>query len=604
MLVDLNSLSDVIQKLSKAQELGLDTETTGLQWKDRLFSIIISDADDSYYFSYQEYPHEEALLPRSTIWELREIFSNPHSTFFIHNAKFDWNMLYKEGLEIKGRVWCTYAIERVIRNNYFPESLYSLDDCSQRNLGLSKADDVEKYIEKHKLFTRVSIPGKKRIEKHPHFDKVPLDIISKYAKQDAKLHRTLGMWQQKELERLEKIYPARGPLPAITNIANNEVRLTRTCAKMERLGVKVDVDYIKEAIAYETSQQENLKRTFKNLTGMDFQDGPKLLTEAFKKRGLTPGVTTKGNASFTADILEGMNDELSATINSIRKIEKRIGTYYSSFLYCKDDKDIIHPNLKQCGTVTGRFSCTNPNLQNVPKEENENEYHIRGCFVPREGHTFISIDYAQQELRLLLDYAGEKELIAQINSGMDCHQAMADMVGIPRKTAKTLTFALLYGAGVAKIAAQLGITEDEAFKLKKEYFGKLPGVRKFVNMVPRVAKQRGFICNAFGRVCHVDDPDFAFTAVNHLIQGTGGDAIKFAMNRIDEELPEVRMVLQIHDELLLEVLPDQFDLIPKVQSIMENVYTSRNGVILKTSVAHSAKSWASKDMKEGSPNAG
>lgn len=611
-IVSRKDFDKVVAYLSKQQALGFDCETLGLKYVDRLFSIIFADSQDGYYFNFNTYSelHSDFILPREWIKKLSPIFSKEDLTLFIHNAKFDAIRMHLEGVEISAKLWCTYAHERVIKNDLFPESEYSLAACALRNLKKEKDPRVEEYIQRNKLFTKVKIPGKKKEDTLLHFDKVPFDMISSYAIQDAKLHLELGLWQQRELIGLATIFRRTDESEGIAFLAGNERMLTKTCLKMETKGILLDVDYTREALREESEFLEELKQEFEELTSLEYSDGPKVLKEAFKKLNLAPGKTEKGNDSFAADVLEAMKNPVADLVNRIRSLERRVGTYFSSFLYMMDSNGVLHPNMKQAGTETGRFSYSQPNLQNVPKEDEpedqDRKYHVRECFKPRDGFTFVSIDYEQQEFRVLLDYAGETKLIKKVLAGADVHQATAELCKITRKQAKGVGFATLYGVGLDKLAEMLGVSRQEASEIREAFFGTLPKVKSLINRVQNSALRVENTINWAGRVMWMNNKDFAYKKVNHLIQSSCADVIKIAMNRLAIEMAESRgySVLQVHDELLFELPPEEYELIPMIQETMESIYKPRNGMILTTSVAHSLKGWGHRQMIKGAPTDG
>jgi DNA polymerase-1 len=302
-----------------------------------------------------------------------------------------------------------------------------------------------------------------------------------------------------------------------------------------------------------------------------------------------------------------IDNPIVSQILAIREHEKYIGTYYSSFLHYSKLDGRIHCNLNQAGTETGRFSSSNPNMQNCPKEDDEEyvsaPYSVRKCFIPDDDALFYMIDYDQMEYRLLLDYAGEKSLITQVNDGVDVHQATASMMGVSRKIAKTLNFMLLYGGGAAKLATALGVPLNKALELKALYFSRLPNIAKFVKQVIQVGGERGYIHNNYGRRCHIMNSDDAYILPNHLIQGTGADVIKFAMVHAYDYLNLVnartKILLNVHDELLIQTYSDELHHVDKIHSIMQTIYKSKNGLDLTCSMAHSYKSWAYRDKVEG-----
>ena len=609
MIVTVDTLHEVVSRLEVDGDRGLDTETTGLSEDDSLFSIIISDDTGDYYFNFNNAPEtpDEAILPRAeTMVLLRSIFANPRNEWYIHNAKFDWRMIAKEALDIAGRVHCTYAIERVYRNNYYTgKEPYGLAECAKRR-GLQKDEAVEKYITEHKLWTPTTVPGKKKIIKLKHFEKVPFTIMAPYGTNDAVLHKIIGRDQKAKIAELSE-HLRHNPL---TPVYENEIRLTKTCYRMERRGVRIDKPRTALALEYELNQINEAEKEFERLTGEPFNDGPKTLQRVFDKFGAAYPTTDKGNPSFAAKVLEDMDSPIANLVNRIRHHEKRAGTYYSSFIHYATKDDIIHADCRQAGTEPGRMSYRDPNLQNVPKEDDPEDlatpYHVRECFVPRPGHFFYSVDYEQMEYRMMLDYAGEMRLIKAVMEGADVHQATAEMVGISRKHAKTLNFAILYGAGIDKIAKMLGVSKAEACDLKAVYFGRLPKVQQLINQVRDKGRERGYVINWFGRRCYIADPSWAYVLPNHLIQGGCADVVKIAMNQIDELLihryPQVYTLLQVHDELLIEPPFGMEDVIDEIRPIMENVYQPRNGMKLTTSCEHSFKTWGIRDKLKGKPS--
>ena len=512
-------------------------------------------------------------------------------------------MLWYEGLEIHGKVWCIQAQERVLFNDLFPaETEYGLSRMAERR-GYKKDDAVENYISKHKLWTTEVIPGKKQIAKNKEFYKVPLAIIQPYAEMDAKLARTIACDQMGQLSQIE-VLPGQ-PSPFL--VSSNEQRLTKTLLKMERYGVKLNVSNTQDAFRNEVVEIESATRAFEEATGIKFIDGRNTLVEAFTKLGENYPTTAKGNPSFTEEVLEGMSTPVASMVNKIRKHTKRANTYYSSYLHYQKD-GVIHTNFRQGGAETGRMSASNPNVHNVPKEDDPEDqtvlFPVRGCFIPRDGMCFVAIDYASQEYKVMLDYAGQLDLIQSVNDGLDLHQTIATMVGITRKRAKTLSFAILYGAGIEKLALMLGVSYSEAASMREKYFAKLPMVKKLIANVTFSGKNRGFIWNHFGRKLNLKSYDFAYALPNHLIQGSSADSCKFAMNKLDDFLMDKKskMLLQIHDEILFEMPREEFHLIQEFKKIMESVYVPRNGLPLTVEVAHSWKSWAHRDMQKGLPS--
>ena len=381
------------------------------------------------------------------------------------------------------------------------------------------------------------------------------------------------------------------------------MRLMKVCQDIEYRGVLIDRSYVGAAFLYEEAQKRKAIKDFEADTGRAFSNSSKLFAEIFTSRNEAFPSTLKGNPSFTGDFLDQTDTPTARLINKVRFHDKRISTYFKNFLYYVDKEDYLHPSMNQAGTVTGRFSYSNPNLQNVPKEDQPEDQsspsNIRRSFIAPDGHFILSIDYAAVEYRIMLDYAGEESLIRAVRDGVDVHQATAEMLGIPRKEAKTLNFGLLYGIGAAKLGKALNLSEQGAKDLRNTYFKRLPKVSQFLKEVKYKAEDRGYVVNPFGRRYYCSDYKYSYKIPNHLIQGTSADVIKKAMVDLHEFLlnKKTRMVLQVHDELMFYMHKDEEDLIPGICSIMEQAYTPMSGLDLKVAVSKSDSSWSYWDLK-------
>jgi len=565
----------VVRSFADYHIFGLDLETTGLNpyTGAKLFSLIISTADEDYYFNFDGTPdHLGNLAPYNTVLPLRLlpyiITALKGGTVFIHNAKFDQKfLLVEEVLALNScRVICTYALGRLVNNLLISYSL----DALGKLIGYEKDDSVEKYITKHKLYTKVDV-GKKSPRKDKHYNLVPFDIISNYGMRDGRVCYELGIYILTRLEEMSEEQIKLGLLPLMP-VVEREIELTPVLLDMEHTGIKINRAYTREAYEYQKDQYQEIEQKFYALTGLDFEDGRKTLTAAFKKMGLEHGYTEKGNPSFKDELLP--DNTLGNLIRDWRHSYKLATTYYKNFLDIADDNDVIHCNFKQGGTSTGRFSCSEPNLQNVPKHgEDSNKYPVRSCFIPREDYFFLMVDYDQMEYRLLLDLAGEEEIINKIKGGLDVHTATAEEMDVDRFAAKTLNFMLLYGGGAQKLANALGTNLQDAKAKKNKYFRTLTKVKSIVNALINTVDRRGFVTNRFGR--RLQKPvEGSYKIPNHFIQGGCGDIVKIAMVEVAKLLRpyKSRMLLQIHDELLIELHKDEKHLVPKIVKAMQGAY--------------------------------
>jgi DNA polymerase-1 len=373
---------------------------------------------------------------------------------------------------------------------------------------------------------------------------------------------------------------------------------------MRARGIRLRREYTAEAMKYEIGKKEDAEKDFKKITGRPYQDSPKLFTEIFDAAGERYPRTDKGNPSFRADALKEIKTPTASLINRVRFFEKRISSFYTTFLHRADANNIIHADADAGGTVTGRFAYRSPNLQQLSKEDSEedkyNKYHIRGCFEPRDGNAFVPIDYRQQEYKLFMDYAREEKVIASIMDGEDVHQTVADMLGVSRKKAKNISFALLYGAGNEKLALMLDVSLKEAVYMRELYYARLPNVKRFMEKVKEVANSRGYIKNKYGRILHFRRGE-SYKSVNHLIQSTGADTLKYAFTRIYKEnkLDYFPVIALIHDELLTELKPEHMELAEKYAEVMADIYKGFSDIKLTASIEHSFTSLAVWDMKEG-----
>lgn len=577
MIVTRSNFGAVLGILAQHPTLSLDSETTGLRpyHGDRLFSLIVGvSPTEAFYFNFQPYPNlePEKVLRPSHLALLQPLFQDTNRLWYVHNAKYDMHILAQEGIFLAGTIHCTRALARVEYNEY---TSYSLGSCAER-IGVAKDDRVEEYIKDHHLWDWHTRPGKKQRGKLKYFDRVPFDIIQPYGETDATVGYRLG---QSQAASFAIVANAQRELPEIhrlSNIVDNERSLTKTIFAMEQRGVLIDIPYTKRAVEYEEDRATKALGAFKAATGKSFSASNKLFQEVFAEEKSKWGWTEKGNPSFEGDILKGFESPAARAILDYRDAKSKCD-FYLGFLYHADGSGVLHPNFNPDGTRTGRFSSSDPNLQNLTDEEGleAQEFLVRRAIIPRPGQVFLLPDFQAMEFRLMLDYSAEMELIEKVKSGLDLHQATADLMGVTRKEAKTISFMLLYGGGVQKLADSLGVSLESARDLKAKYFATLPGVQKLIQAVQEAVHARGFIRNWAGRRVYYPDKELAYHGPNALIQSGCADVMKFAMVQVARYLQETqaRMLLSIHDELCIEVPEsDALEVGKQVQRIMESVY--------------------------------
>lgn len=581
---DKSSVEEDLESLEESNLIFIDTETTGLKWmlNDKPFSIALKTRESGvYYINLKNYPEEYAYKEDFLFKDfsrLEKLFSQER-TWVAHNLKFDWHMLRTLGFTLKGNLQDTMVRERICSND---ETSYSLENCVKRNLSEYKKDDtVEKYIAENGLYRVEDVEGKNKKFTIKFYDRVPFHIIAPYAMTDVIVTQKLYESQEQRLSEV--------PVSQ-KEILDLESAVLRECCLIEEQGVLVDKEYCEKAIAHEEKVSGDYEDLFKQTYGMPFIDSAKTLSPHFLTLGITPPKTDKNNDSIDSNFLSSLDTPLANLILKHRESKKRENTYFRSFLQYSDFESILHADMRQAGTRTGRFSYMDPNLQNLPTEDGS-IYPVRRAIVPRQGNFFLMIDYSQQEFRMMLDYAGEMELIEKIKQGHDPHQATADLTGLDRKAAKSLNFGLMYGMGIQKLADQIGVTYEEAKEFKRKYFQALPKVKQLIYSVTDTAKARGYLFTKMKRKLDFKNPDFAYKGINAIIQGGCAEVTKQAMVECAQFLKDHRgrLVLQIHDELVFELPYEEVYLSSQLKRIMDSVYKCRY-IPLTTSMSYSLKS--------------
>jgi DNA polymerase-1 len=378
-----------------------------------------------------------------------------------------------------------------------------------------------------------------------------------------------------------------------------ELPMTRVLARMERTGVRIDLDVLAELSREYHQHLERIEREIYELAGEEFLiSSPKQLQRIlFEVLQLPVIKKTKTGYSTDEDTLEqlALQHDLPLRILAYRKLAKLVNTYVEALPPLVDERTgRVHPTFNQLGAATGRLSANNPNVQNIPIRTEEG-VRIREAFVAADGCTLLSADYSQVELRILAHYSEDESLIESFRSGEDIHRrTAAEVAGIDpedvtpdqRARAKAVNFGIIYGSSAFGLARQLSIASGEAQETIDAYFARYQGVRRFLDATVEEARERGWVKTLLGRRRYL--PDLASRnrvlrsaaermAVNTVIQGTAADLIKKAMVVLDDVLSAeshpARMILQVHDELVFEVPEDL------AESLRETVREHMEGVL-------------------------
>ena len=514
---------------------------------------------------------------------LQDILKQEDTTFIFHNAMYDVCWLRSAGLTIKGKIVDTMIAASLIDENRMS---YRLDTLAKFYVGLGKDEKI--LVEAAKDY---GLDPKKDMWR------LPALFVGQYAERDAVA--TLKLWKRLETELYKQ---------ELWDVFNLETKLFPCLVDMRFKGVRVDLEkaaFIKKDLM---QREQKIVNKIKDLTGINVEiHAARSIAKAFDKLKLPYDRTAKSDEpSFTKNFLQNHPHELARCIADAREINKAHTTFIDSITK-HSVKGRIHADINQIrsdqgGTVTGRFSMSNPNLQQIPARHPEIGPMIRSIFIPEEKTVWGSFDYSQQEPRILVHYAklqnleGVDGIVDAYNDGdADFHQVVADMAGIERKQAKTINLGLMYGMGKNKLMSELGLMKESAEKLIKQYHAKAPFVKKLMDNVTRKAENYGKIRTIGGRACHFelwqplefgvfkplpleqarkeyDEPlkrAFTYKALNKLIQGSAADMTKKSMVALYENgiIPHI----QIHDEVDISVESDKQA--EQIIEIMESAVT-------------------------------
>ncbi|MDE6820755.1 DNA polymerase I [Bacteroides acidifaciens] len=542
---------EIIQKLLTSEILSLDTETTGTEPMDaELVGMSFSIAENEAFYVPVPAEQEEAL---KIVNEFRPVFENENSLKVGQNIKYDMIVLKNYGAEVKGALFDTMIAHYILQ----PELRHGMDYLA------------EIYLHYQTIHIDELIGPKGKNQKNMR-DLDPKDVY-RYACEDADVTLKLKNVLEKELkendaERL--FYDIEMPLvPVLVNI--------------ERNGVLLDTEALKQSSAHFTAQMERIEKEIYELAGETFNiASPKQVGEVlFDKLKIVEKAkkTKTGQYVTSEEVLESLRHKhpVVEKILEHRGLKKLLGTYIDALpLLINPRTGRVHTSFNQTVTATGRLSSSNPNLQNIPIRD-ENGKEIRKAFIPDEGCLFFSADYSQIELRIMAHLSEDKNMIDAFLSNHDIHAATAakiykidlnDVDSDMRRKAKTANFGIIYGISVFGLAERMNVDRKEAKELIDGYFETYPGVKAYMDKSIQVAQEKGYVETIFHRKRFLPDINSRNAvvrgyaernAINAPIQGSAADIIKVAMARIYQRFQaegiQAKMILQVHDELNFSV---------------------------------------------------
>ena len=572
LVTEEKDLLHLLDKLHSSKLVSFDTETTGID----------ATAAELVGMSFAFKPKEAYYVPvdkdqkkaQQLVDRFKTILEDTNKKFVGQNIKYDMLMMLQYGVDMPRPYFDTMIAHYLIE----PDLRHKLDFLSEAYLNY-KMVGIEELI------------GKKSAEQGSMRD-VPLEKIKEYAAEDADITLQLHPVLEKEILQFE-----------VNDVLQKiELPLVKVLCDIEHAGVKIDADFLNNYSKVLGKQIEITESEIYTKAGVRFNiASPKQVGEVLFDRLKIPYKWKKTSTNQYSTDEEKLNElasenDVVKTILEHRKLSKLKSTYVDALpLMINQKTGRVHSSFNQARAATGRLASENPNLQNIPiKDEAGRE--IRKAFIPRdEDHLIFSADYSQIELKLIADISNEEAMMDAFIKGQDIHRATAAKVyGIPyeavsvdqRRNAKTVNFSILYGAGSTNISRQLGISRTEAKELIDQYFNTYTGLKKYMSGVVEAARSDGFVKTLLGRKRVLRDinsknalarTNSERVAVNTPIQGTAADLIKLAMIKIHDRLSkedlQTKMILQVHDELVFDVLKEE---LKQVQEIV--VYEMKNAI--------------------------
>lgn len=571
LLDNEEKIAEFIQNILTKEIFSLDTETTGT---DPITAELVGMS-----FSYAENQAVYIPVPKDReetqkiVNLLKPVFENEYAVKVGQNIKYDMLVLSNYGVQIKGKLFDTMIAHYVLQ----PELRHNMDYLA------------EIYLKYQTIHIDELIGPKGKGQKNMR-DLSPTEVY-KYACEDADVTLKLKALLEKEMQE-----------SGVTELFEQiEMPLVPVLAYMERNGVRIDTEALKESSRHFTARMQQIETEVHQLAGVEFNiASPKQVGEVlFDRLKIVekPKKTKTGQYITSEEVLESLKGkhEIVGKILEHRGLKKLLGTYIDALpQLINPATGHIHTSFNQTVTATGRLSSSNPNLQNIPIR-NEDGKEIRKAFIPDDGCEFFSADYSQIELRIMAHLSGDPHMIEAFQKEQDIHAATAakiykeelsEVTREQRSKAKTANFGIIYGISVFGLAERLNVDRKEAKELIDGYFSNYPDVKRYMDESIQVAREKGYIETIFNRKRYLPDINSRNAvvrgyaernAINAPIQGSAADIIKVAMVRIYKRFMEEgirsKMILQVHDELNFSVLPEEKE---KVQQIviseMEGAY--------------------------------
>ncbi|MFM7673006.1 MAG: DNA polymerase I [Candidatus Fonsibacter sp.] len=553
-----DDLKDLILQANEKKFIIVDVETNSLDIKNAELvgiSFCISEGEAFYiplgHLNKEDSEINKQLSTELVLKEIKNLLESKNIRKVGHNIKFDYRILRKYGIEL----------------NYIEDTMllsYILDSGLHRH-GMDLLSEIH-LDHKTISFKDVAGTGKSQIT----FDQVHIDKASEYAAEDADI-----------TYRLYQLFYERAVKDKILDVYETlEKPMIKILADMEEIGIKVDVNILKDLSKQFEKNIKDLEKKMYILSGEEFNiASTKQLGDILYKKLKIIGTkkTKKGNYATNVNILEDLafqGHELPKLILDWRQISKLKNTYTDNLVdFINSKTKRIHTSFLLAATNTGRLASSDPNLQNIPIKTSEGK-EIRSAFITDKDKILISSDYSQIEMRILADLADVKELKKAFINKEDIHNITASQIFSTseksisdemRRKAKAINFGIIYGISIYGLAKQISVSKEDADIFLKSYFKKFPEIKDYMNETIKFCRLKGYVKTVFGRKCHfpsINDKNHTIksfqerAAINAPIQGSAADLLRLAMIKIDEKIKSKiihsKMLLQIHDELVFE----------------------------------------------------
>ena len=593
-IIDEKTLTRWIGKLKKSKLFAIDTETTSLDaHQAELVGLSFSTTPGEA--AYLPLQHRYAGAPAQlslvdTLEKLRPVLEDPSRAKTGQNIKYDLEVLQHHGIALRGVTHDTMLMSYLLDAG---NSRHDMDTLARKHLGHQTIK-----------FSDIAGTGKHQLT----FDQIDIEQATRYAAEDAditlRLHRALAPRLEKD-KALGKLF------------REIEMPLIEVLARTESNGVKVDADMLRAQSTAIAGRLEEIEKATFAVAGESFNiASPKQIQEIlYEKQGIPVlRKTPKGQPSTAESVLQelAVEHELPRLILAHRGLAKLKSTYTDKLPGLVNPKTgRIHTSYHQAVAATGRLSSSDPNLQNIPVRSEEGR-HIREAFIAESGCVLVSADYSQIELRIMAHLSGDAGLVEAFKHGLDVHNATAaEVFGIAaeqvdaeqRRRAKAINFGLIYGMSAFGLARQLQIAQKQAREYIEIYFDRYPGVKQYMAHTVDTARRQGYVETLYGRRLNLPEigsknaPRRQYaerTAINAPMQGSAADLIKLAMLAVDKWITDnnvgAKIILQVHDELVLEVAEDEAGRVAEATAeLMAGVATLKVPLVVDTGTGHNWK---------------